>query len=154
MHTKYKILIITLICVLCLFGYLYRNWSNKSDGDTDIRLEVCDTKRPYFYYQITCKNDTAYFFSPSRGYTKQAINPSDATRLRELTTILSAKEPFIYEGNEDLLIDYDQHYQFEYRTHSLKMYINGKLSVFIAGFSPSFLPKEYRPILDVTCWLN
>jgi hypothetical protein len=149
MHTKYKILIIALICVLCLFGYLYRNWSNKSDGDMDIRIEVCDTQRPYFYYQLTCKNDTISFFSPSRGHTKQAINPAKAKRLHELIKTLFSKEPFIYEANYDALYDYEEDYQFEYRTHSLKMYINGKPSVFIAGFAPSFLPKEYRPILDV-----
>lgn len=146
---KKSILVIIVICVLCLFAYFYRCRSNKYDAEKVICIEVCDTQRPYFYYQLTCKNDTITFFSPSRGYTKQAINPIDAKRLHTLAKSLCAKEPFIYEGNYDALNDYEEDLQFEYRTHYLKMYINGKLSVFVAGFDPSLLPKEYRPIFDI-----
>lgn len=146
---KLSILVVIVICALSVFAYFYRCRSNKSDAEMGIRIEVCDTQRPYFYYQLTCKNDTISFFSPSRGHTKQAINPAKAKRLHELIKTLFSKEPFIYEANYDALYDYEEDLQFEYRTHYLKMYINGKLSVFIAGFHPSLLPKEYRPIFDI-----
>jgi hypothetical protein len=142
-------LISTLLVSISYIIILLTSCTTEHKSDQEIYLEVCDTQRPYFYYQLTCKNDTITFFSPSRGYTKQAINPIDAKRLHNLAKSLCAKEPFIYEGNYDALNDYEEDLQFEYRTHYLKMYINGKLSVFVAGFDPSLLPKEYRPIFDI-----